>query len=67
MIDEIWAVPVERIKDYFRDKDANVTIIPLGERQIGSLKFPQTRVVITGENAEEEHRSFVLNFLSGGG
>ncbi|MBQ9662643.1 MAG: hypothetical protein IJV40_05780 [Oscillospiraceae bacterium] len=67
MHDEIWAIPADRITAFFQNRIAEVTIIPLENRRLGSLSFPQTRVMITGENAEEVHREFVLNFLSAGG
>lgn len=67
MTDEIWAVSAERITAFFQNRNAEVTITPLEPRKIGSMSFPQTRVVIDGENAEEEHRAFMVNFMTLGG
>ncbi|MCR5090469.1 MAG: DUF1952 domain-containing protein [Oscillospiraceae bacterium] len=65
--DEIWAVPFNRIEDYFRETGADVRIVSLPDRRIGSFSFPQTRIIITGENADEVYRQFRIRFLSAGG
>ena len=71
MYDEIWAVDVKRIRKYFQDTGQilgrDVEVYELPERPVGRYQFPQTRVVISGENADERHRKFVLNFISIGG
>ena len=71
MYDEIWAVNAKRIRKYFQDTGQipgrNVEVYELPDRLIGQFQFPQTRVVISGENADELHRKFVINFISLGG
>ena len=78
--DEVWAVKASRIHDYFSSLDglickssdtysytgAEVTVSELDARSLGSLVFFQTRVIITGLNAERFHDAFKLQFLSGG-
>lgn len=67
--DEIRSVPEKRIREYFASAGTGgceIAVTPMPERQIGRLSFPQTRVVIEGERAEEVYRAFSLNFLSGG-
>ncbi len=65
--DEVWAVDAERIKTFFREHGGEAEVLSLPERKIGLLTVPQTRVIITGEDAEEIHRQFILTFLSAGG
>lgn len=68
--DEVWAVDAKRIERFFLDLGdtaGNVRVIALPERRVGMLAFPQTRVIIAGEDAEEIHRKFALNFMSAGG
>ena len=65
--DEVWAVEAERIEAFFRDTGGTAEVIPMPERMIGNFIFPQTRVVITGDDAEEIHRQFILRFASAGG
>lgn len=67
--DEIWSVKAQRISDYFSAEDhggCEIKIEALPDRRQGSLSFFQTRVVISGENAETVHDKFFKNFLSGG-
>lgn len=67
--DEIWSIPEKRIREYFASVNADgckIFVTPLSDRQLGGLGFPQTRVIIDGEHAEELHKAFSLNFLSGG-
>lgn len=67
MYDEVWAVDSKRIKAFFRDNPGDVTVIPLPERTLGSMTMPQTRIIITGENADELYRRFYLSFMTAGG
>lgn len=68
MYDEVWAVDSKRIKAFFRDHPGDdVTIIPLPDRTLGSMTMPQTRIIITGENADELYRRFYLSFMTAGG
>lgn len=64
---EVWAVPHETIEEFFRAHGWEADVIPLPTKKIGALSLPQTRVVISGHDAEEIHRQFVLNFLTAGG
>lgn len=78
---EVWAYPIERIREYFDsiaeesclacDNSASYTVNleSLPERKVGPISFPQTRVVIEGDSDEEVERvyhAFYLHFLSGG-
>ena len=65
--DEIWAVDAERIQSFFKDYTDAVRIIPLSERKLGSYTIPQTRIIITGENADELYHQFRLHFMTAGG
>lgn len=65
--DEVWAVDKERIEAFFAEHGGEAEVLSLPERSIGIITVPQTRVIITGENAEELHRLFNLRFLSAGG
>lgn len=82
-IQEIWAIPRERIEGFFRaqsdirqDGDGvfsfgrcEIRATALPERQIGRLRFPQTQMEFAGPDADtqEIHRRFVLQFISAGG
>lgn len=65
--DEIWAVDAERIHSFFKDHKKDVKIVSLPERKLGSYTIPQTRIIITGENADELYHQFRLRFLTAGG
>ena len=65
--DEVWAIEKERIEAFFAKHGGEAEVLSLPERSIGIMTVPQTRVIITGENAEEIHRLFNLQFLSAGG
>lgn len=67
MHDEIWAVDANRVKAFFRDNSDDVTIIPLPEKRLRSMVLPQTRIIITGENADELYRRFYIAFVTAGG
>lgn len=67
MYDEVWAVDANRVKAFFKDNSDAVTIIPLPERALGSMTVPQTRIIITGENADELYHRFYLSFITAGG
>ncbi|MBQ0041050.1 MAG: hypothetical protein KBS56_03390 [Clostridiales bacterium] len=67
--DEVWAYPINRIQEYFDSTnklDCQVDLECLPEREVGPISFPQTRVVIEGEKAEDVYHGFYLHFLSGG-
>ena len=68
--DEVWAVDAGRVDSFFKERwggAADVCVIALPERRVGTLAFPQTRIVISGERAEEVYHSFFLHFASAGG
>ena len=65
--DQIWAVDAERVKAFFRDNPGDVTIITMPEKQLGPMTLPQTRIIITGENAEPLYQKFCLHFMTAGG
>lgn len=65
--DEIWAIDVKRIEAFFRENPGDVTVIPLPDRTLGSMTMPQTRIIITGDNADELYRRFYLSFMTAGG
>ena len=67
MYDEVWAVDAERIRAFFKDHRYEVTIEPLADRKLGSMVMPQTRIVITGDDADELYRRFYLAFMTAGG
>lgn len=67
--DEVWSVPARRIEEYFKTAHkagCEISVTSLPERALGKLSFPQTRVVIDGDCAEDVHRAFSINFLCGG-
>ena len=81
LFDEVWSYSVDRISEYFQNRGAEshgsayvlggaeIRLEELAERQVGSISFPQTRVIIEGDNDSEVERiyhAFYLNFLSGG-
>lgn len=37
------------------------------DRTLGSMTMPQTRIIISGENADELYRRFCLRFMTAGG
>lgn len=67
MYDEVWAVDAKRIRTFFNDHPDEVTVIALPDRKLGSMTMPQTRIIITGENADELYRRFYLSFMTAGG
>lgn len=77
---EIWAVPIQKIEDFFKQnpavtydgsnysyKNCLITIERLPEK--GILEIPQTQIIMSGQEHEtkEIHDKFFLNFLSAGG
>lgn len=76
--DEIWGYPLSQIEEFILSRGGlksgesyqldrcAVNVDPLPDRIVGSLSFPQTRVRIEGEAAEEFYHQFYLHFLSGG-
>ena len=79
---EIWAIPRERIERFFQSQDevrscggafsfggCEIRITSMEEREIGRLRFPQTRMEFEGPEADlkEIYRRFVLQFISAGG
>lgn len=67
MYDEVWAVDAKRIEAFFSDHPDDVTVIPLPERKLGSMTMPQTRIIITGDDADELYHRFKLSFMTAGG
>ena len=79
--DEIWAVSYERICEFFESAPGmqsiscgkysgdgvQIVVSRLPERALGSLRFPQTRVIIDGAGSEELYKIFRLHFLLAGG
>ena len=79
--DEIWAVSYERICEFFErvsgiqsiscgkysGDGVQIVVSRLPERALGSLRFPQTRVIIDGSGSEDLYKIFQLHFLSAGG
>ncbi len=66
--DEVWSYPVDRIKEFFDtiESNCNIEMEALEERRVGPLSFPQTRIVIEGDDAEDVYHLFYLHFISGG-
>lgn len=67
MYDEVWAVDAERIREFFRDHRDEVEVTALPEKRVGSMLLPQTRIVITGDDADELYHRFYLSFMTAGG
>lgn len=67
MYDEVWAVDARRVKKFFKEHPDVVTVISLPDRTLGSMTMPQTRIIITGDNADELYRRFYLSFMTAGG
>lgn len=67
MYDEVWAVDAKRVEAFFRKNPGDVTVISLPDRRLGSMTMPQTRIIITGEDADELYRRFYLSFMTAGG
>ena len=65
--DEVWAVDAGRIETFFKDHSNDVTVIPLPDRTLGSMTMPQTRIIITGDKADELYQRFYLSFMTAGG
>lgn len=75
---EIWAYSYEKIRAYILElgakefgcefilPDCRIVIECLPDRMISGLIFPQTRVQISGSEADRIHHQFKLHFLSGG-
>lgn len=67
--DEVWSYSVDRIQEYFDladDRGCTIELEAMPERKMGIISFPQTRVVIDGDDAEQVYHGFYLHFLSGG-
>ena len=67
MYDEVWAVDADRVKEFFSGKPGDVRVITLPDRRLGSMTMPQTRIIISGENADELYHHFYLSFMTAGG
>lgn len=67
MYDEVWAIDAQRIRSFFKDHSDVVTVIPLADRCVGSMVMPQTRIIITGDEADELYRRFYIRFMTAGG
>ena len=67
MYDEVWAVDAKRVEDFFMENPGDVTVISMPDRKLGSMTMPQTRIIISGENADELYHRFYLSFMTAGG
>lgn len=69
--DEVWAVEAERARSFFDESRSGHTcdaaVIPMAARSIGPISVPQTRIIISGEGADELYRKFCLKFMTAGG
>ena len=69
--DEVWAVEAERVRAFFdesrSDHVCDADAIPMPSRSIGPVSVPQTRIIISGEGADELYRRFCLKFMTAGG
>ena len=81
--EELWAQKAGRIEEFlgslpelvreaegfYSGRDVRVSVIQMPDRQLGSLRFPQSRVIFegSGEVFDSVYRAFVLRFLSAGG
>lgn len=69
--DEVWALEAERVKAFFDESRSehkcDVTVIPMPNRSIGPVSMPQTRIIMSGEGADELYRRFCLKFMTAGG
>ena len=69
--DEVWAVETERVKAFFDESRSghkcDVTVMPMPVRSIGPVSVPQTRIIISGDGADELYRRFCLKFMTAGG
>ena len=82
-IQEIWSLTEKRIRDFFLSQNdierkeencflcgrCEILLTSLPDREVGSFRFPQTRVVFSGPEEETAafHHRFVLQFISAGG
>lgn len=79
---EVWGIAANRIDKFFsaqsdveklselhyKYRAADVLIEKLPDRQFSIVSLPRTQVTITGgEDADEIHRRFYMQFLSAGG
>lgn len=78
---EIWAVPQDRLADFFaregfpltgeeyRGIQLQIRVIPYDIKVLCGIEMPRCRVEISGEKeaAAKLHRRFELTFLSAGG
>lgn len=65
--DEVWALKTDEVREFFKDLPCNVSIIPLPDRKLGAVALPQTRIIISGDDAEQVYQKFFLHFLKAGG
>ena len=80
--DEVWGVALWRCREFFASQkdvetlnenrfrygDCVIELIPLPDRRMGSLVFPNTRLTFSdGACTEKIYRRFYLRFLSAGG
>lgn len=82
-IQENWALPMARIKEYllgleqarqiaetrFEIGGCEISLRPLEDSKVGSYAFPRTLVTFFGEEEEltRFHRQFMIRFLTLGG
>ncbi|MDO5401289.1 MAG: hypothetical protein Q4F17_09995 [Eubacteriales bacterium] len=75
---EVWSIPPDRLAAFFRQhalEDADgflwegcrIVLTALPPRPMGPWPMPQTRVEISGPNAENIYRQFFQTFISAGG
>ena len=69
--DEVWAVEAERVRAFFDEACSghicDADVIPMPARSIGPMSVPQTRIIISGDGADELYRRFCLKFMTAGG
>ena len=69
--DEVWALETERVKAFFDESRSgnkcHAAVMPMPARNIGPMSVPQTRIIISGEGADELYRRFCLKFMTAGG
>ena len=82
-IQEIWSIPVARIREFLQMQDGvrqaeencflfgqcRIMLTTLPDGRMGSIRIPKTQVEFEGQEEDTEafHKRFVLQFLSAGG
>lgn len=65
--DEIWAIKADEVREFFRDRPGDVSVIPMPDRKLGAIFLPQTRIIIRGDDAQQLYQDFFMHFLKAGG